>query len=296
MSNQTIKNKALDFVKYHNGFVLGLVLALFGGAAIFAASPEARGAVLGQEIITQTGIDNAALLNADLENFNFNMKVDNVTEDETNYYADYSFLTLAVKDGIWQPASRAARIIVAKASLSGKDLGLYVQAQLANIAQNELAYLKLAQNAEREKGTTQIVKTTDYTGLIGLVLDVKNAVLPGYDPVIKPEPVKLARETSQEPEMTREPELLQESEQIKNATTTREIVPGGSQDQAGNTESQTPESQHQPTEIGNENAAITAEKQTESAPAETEAETEPSLSVDSEVLMPDIAATTTAEQ
>jgi len=133
-----------------------------------------------------------------------------------------------------------------------------------------------------------------------LVLDVKNAVLPGYDPVIKPEPVKLARETSQEPEMTREPELLHESGQIKNATTTREIVQGGSQDQAGNTESQAPENQYQPTEIGNENAAITAEEQTESAPAETEAETEPESESEMSIMggfsMPDASATSTPEQ
>ena len=41
MSSETI-NKIAHFAKYHNGFVVGLMLAFFGGAAIFAASPAAR--------------------------------------------------------------------------------------------------------------------------------------------------------------------------------------------------------------------------------------------------------------
>jgi len=226
----TLKNKIVDFVKYHNAFTVGLALALFCTGAIFAASPEARDAVLSKEIITVRGVDNSRIINADLENFDFQMKIENVAEDETNYYIDYSFQTLGVKNNVWQIIARANTMTVGKASIAGQDLGLYVQAQLANIAQNELAYLKQAQAAEREKGLTQIVRTTKYSGLIGLVLDMKNAVLPGYEPVVKPEPLELAQETTpQQPEMPQEPELLQEPVLAENATTTEEIAVNGTE-------------------------------------------------------------------
>ena len=225
---QPLIKKVLDFVKYHNAFTIGLILVLFGGGAIFAASPDARSAVLGQEIITEHGIDNTRIINADLENFDFQMKIDNVTEDVTNYYIDYSFRTIGIEGNEWQTITRNLQMVIAKDALAGQDLGLYVQKQLASIAQNELAYLEQAQTAEREKGQTEIVRTTEYTGLIGLVLDVKNAVLSGYEPVVKPEPAELAQNTeAQTPQEPQVPEIPQESEPVQNATTTEEISAGG---------------------------------------------------------------------
>ena len=267
---KSIKNKCLDFVKYHNGFVIGTVFALLGGGAIMAASPEAREAVLGKEIIIAQGVDNAQIINADLENFDFQMKIDNVTEDWTNYYVDYSFRTVGVEANVWQTIVRNAKMTVAKDALAGADLGLYVQAQLANIAQNDLAYLKLAQAAEREKGPAQIIRTAEYTGLIGLVLDVKNAVLPGYDPVVKPEPVKLTQEI-QEPQR---PETIQEIVPAPNATTTEEAAPQDGEDA-------------QDEEI--------LETDQESLPApETESASAPVLAP-SEILPSDVSATSTDE-
>jgi len=202
MSSETIKNKALDFAKYHNGFVIGLMLAFFGGAAIFAADPGAREAVLGKEIISQTGVDNAAILAADLDNFDFEIKINEVAEDENNYYVDYSFRTLEIQDNIWQEAQRRSSMTIDKLSLAGKDLGLYVQEQLMQVAQNEQNYLKQVQAAETKKGPTQIARAAEYTGLIGLVLDAKNAILPGYDPVVKPAPAELTVASPAAPEET----------------------------------------------------------------------------------------------
>ncbi|HOI97229.1 MAG TPA: hypothetical protein PLA19_01870 [Candidatus Pacearchaeota archaeon] len=202
MSSGTIKNKALDFAKYHNGFVIGLMLVFSGGAAIFAADPGAREAVLGKEIVSQTGVDNAAILAADLDNFDFEIKINEVAEDENNYYVDYSFRTLEIQDNIWQEAQRRSSMAIDKLSLAGKDLGLYVQEQLVQVAQNEQNYLKQVQAAETKKGPTQIARAAEYTGLIGLVLDAKNAILPGYDPVVKPAPVELTVAPPDAPEET----------------------------------------------------------------------------------------------
>lgn len=307
MSSEKIKNKALDFVKYHNGFVIGLVLVLFGGGAIFAASPDARSAVLGKEIVTEQGIDNSRIINADLENFDFQMKIDNVTEDEANYYVDYSFRTIGIEGNEWQTITRAAKMTVAKEFLAGQDLGLYVQSQLANVAQNERAYLEQVQSAEKEKGLTRIVRTTEYTGLIGLVLDTKNQTLSGYEPVVKPEPVELMQNIEQpQPE---EPEIITESEPVQNATTTEEIAASGPQSGAGTTEQtqtqQTPETPPQEPENADANATTTAAEPTEFKPAETAAEQETSeptpaepvaaASIVSENYEPDVSATSTTE-
>ncbi len=200
MSSETIKNKVLDFAKYHNGFVIGLILVFSGGAAIFAADPGAREAVLGKEIVSQTGVDNSAILAADLDNFDFEIKINDVAEDENSYYVDYSFRTLEIQDNIWQEAQRRSSMTIDKLSLAGKDLGLYVQEQLVQVAQNEQNYLKQVQAAETKKGPTQIARAAEYTGLIGLVLDAKNAILPGYDPVVKPAPVELTVASPDAPE------------------------------------------------------------------------------------------------
>jgi len=307
MKEQIAPTKRLiNFVKYNNAFVIGLVLVLFGGGAIFAASPDARSAVVGKEIVTVQGVDNSRIINADLENFDFQMKIENVTEDATNYYVDYSFRTIGIEGNEWQTITRNLQMTVAKDALAGQDLGLYVQTQLANIAQNELVYLELAQTAEKEKGLTQIVRTTEYTGLIGLVLDVKNAVLPGYDPVVKPEPVELAQNIEQpQPEELQGPEIITEPEPVQNATTTEETAASGPQSGAGTTEQQTPETQ--PQTQGNTNTGTTtiATEPTEPEPVEPAIEqetseptpTEPatSTSITSETLTPGVSATSTTE-
>jgi len=273
-----------------------LFLVLFGGGAIFAASPDARSAVVGKEIVTMQGVDNSRIINADLENFDFQMKIDNVTEDAVNYYVDYSFRTIGIEGNEWQTITRNLQMTVAKDALAGQDLGLYVQVQLANIAQNELAYLELAQTAEKEKGLTQIVRTTEYTGLIGLVLDVKNAVLPGYDPVVKPEPAELAQNTEQpQPEELQGPEIITEPEPVQNATTTEETAASGPQSGAGTTEQQTPETQPQTQENTNTGATTTATEPTEPEPATEQETSEPtptesatSTSITSETLTPGV--------
>jgi len=304
MKEQIAPTKRLiNFVKYNNAFVIGLVLVLFGGGAIFAASPDARSAVVGKEIVTMQGVDNSRIINADLENFDFQMKIDNVTEDAVNYYVDYSFRTIGIEGNEWQTITRNLQMTVAKDALAGQDLGLYVQVQLANIAQNELAYLELAQTAEKEKGLTQIVRTTEYTGLIGLVLDVKNAVLPGYDPVVKPEPAELAQNTEQpQPEELQGPEIITEPEPVQNATTTEETAASGPQSGAGTTEQQTPETQPQTQENTNTGATTTATEPTEPEPATEQETSEPtptesatSTSITSETLTPGVSATSTTE-
>lgn len=205
------------FIKYHNAVSIGisLVLALSFSAM---ASDDIKDAVLGEKIVTEQGIDNSALLAADLANFDLAMKIIAVSQDETSYYIDYAFKTLGIEDNRWREIAREKILTVSKAALGSEDLGIYATEEISEVADNELAYLKEVQTAERAKGETKVVQTTDYSGLIGLVLDVKNRVLPGYEPVIKPpevvaQPVPSEAEPPiitpiSEPEITPEPEPI----------------------------------------------------------------------------------------
>lgn len=188
--------KIINFVKFHNAVSIGISLILVLSFSAIA-SEDVRDAVLGGKIVTEQGIDNSALLAADLANFDLAMKIINVTEDSEpannsennkigNYYIDYEYKTMGIQDDIWKPILRRKQMTISKAALQGRDLGLYVAEELGEIADNEIAYLKEVQKNEQEKGQTFIQETTKYTGLIGLVLDNKTKELPGYEPVIKP--------------------------------------------------------------------------------------------------------------
>ena len=81
-----------EFMKYHNAFSIGLVLVFLATASVFA-DEEIRSAVLGEQVVVEKqGIDNAAILNADLDSFDFQLQITGVSEDSENYYIDYGSL------------------------------------------------------------------------------------------------------------------------------------------------------------------------------------------------------------
>jgi len=177
--------KIIHFIKYHNAFTIAAILIFAFSASVFA-SPAVREATLGKTVIEQEGIDNSALLSANLDNFNFRMRIDNVSQDEENYYVDYSYESLGINENIWQGIMRAETITVPKSMLLGKDLGLYITEELRETMESELAYLKEVQEKQKQKGKTFVVETTKYTGMIGLVMNPQTKVLSGYEPVVKP--------------------------------------------------------------------------------------------------------------
>ena len=179
--------KIINFVKYNNSFIIILGIIFLGAGSSFA-SETVRDAVIGQTIEEVNGMDNSALLSADLNSLKQEMGIADVSEDEENYYVGYSFSTFDIKDNIWQNQTKTQTLKVPKEALNGgKDLGLYVQSELAQVMDTQLAYLKNAQEREQKKGQTKIIKTTKYTGLKGLVLNSETKELEGYTPVMKKE-------------------------------------------------------------------------------------------------------------
>jgi hypothetical protein len=178
-------DKIIHFIKYHNAFTIGLAL-LFVFSGVIFASEDAREAALGKKVVTQGGIDNSWILAADLDNFDFQMTVQGVKEDVKNYYVDYSYRTLGIQGNAWREVLEEDTLSVSKEAIGGRDLGLYVQEELGEIIDSQLAYLREVQELEENKGQTFVQETTEYTGLIGLVLNPQTKTLPGYEPVVKP--------------------------------------------------------------------------------------------------------------
>ena len=179
--------KTINFIKYHNAFVIIMAFVFAASFSALAASEDLREKVLGEEVITRSGMDNSAIMAADLDNFDLEMKILDVLKDDDNYYLDYQFKTYGIKDNIWQELVKLERMEVSKKSLDGRDLGLYAAEELGEVIDSELAYLKKVQENENRKGNSKIVQETKYERLFGLIVSTKTKELPPeYDPVVKP--------------------------------------------------------------------------------------------------------------
>lgn len=182
-----MREKIIHFLKYNNTVSIAFAIILLGFGAAFAANPEMREDIYSSEE-TVISINNELILSTDFDSFNFNLRINSVTEDEKNYYAIYTYQTLAITDGAWQAKEVENTLTVSKEALAGKDLGLYVAQELGENINYELSYLKKVQKLEREKGESQKVVTVEYSGLIGKLLDPREMIIEGYTPVI-PEPL-----------------------------------------------------------------------------------------------------------
>ncbi|MEK7135183.1 MAG: hypothetical protein AAB780_00560 [Patescibacteria group bacterium] len=179
--------KIIHFVKYNNAFTIIFVTCFFGFGITYAASPTVRESVYASEQAV-VSIDNSLIVSADLDNFNFNLRINSITDDAKNYYVVYTYQTLAIEDGFWREKEIEKTLTVSKEALGDKDLGLYVARELGENINYELSYLKRVKKLEKENGESRKVVTTEYSGLIGKLLDPKEQVIEGYNPVI-PEPV-----------------------------------------------------------------------------------------------------------
>lgn len=186
--------KITNFIKYHNAFVIAVALIFTVGVSAMAANEDLREQVLGEKIVTQSGIDNSRIMNANLDEFDFKMKIrekDGAMEDDESYYIYYQYRIIGIKDNVWQDLVKLKKMEVSKKSLAGRDLGLWVAEELGEVIDSELAYLKKVQEKENDSGKKIIKETTEYKGLLGLVIDTKTKELPSdYELVVKPKIVE----------------------------------------------------------------------------------------------------------
>lgn len=183
--NPNFLNRAIHFIKYNNAFVLIVVFIFASFSLTMAASPTARESIYASSE-TVRSVDNSYLLSLDLNYFNFNLQIQNILEDQENFYVSYSYNTVAISDYVWKPIYKDLKFIVSKESLGEQDLGLYLANQLGQEIGYQFNYLSEAKKMEEEKGLSLKTATVEYSGLIGRMLSSEEKVFPGYIPVKPP--------------------------------------------------------------------------------------------------------------
>lgn len=240
--------KFINFIKYNNAFSIAISFVFLATSASFAASEEAREVVYKSEEIVRS-VDNSLIVSINLESFDYNLQINEVREDEYNYYVDYSYQTLAIDDYVWKVVEKNETLKVSKEALEMsylKDLGLYTAKNLSDKINAEAYYLARAQKLEREKGLSQKIVATEYSGLVGRFINTKEKVVEGYSPVIAlmEREAKEIMDSSEISARTKEAlierrkleieeqkRLAEEKEKLQNASSTpAEIVDGGNQD------------------------------------------------------------------
>ena len=185
--------KIINFIKYHNAFIIIIAFIFVASFSALAADEDLRDKVLGEKVVTENGIDNSRILKIDLENFDMKMKIVSVDEDDENYYLEYQYQTIGIKDNIWQELIKLEKMDVSKKSIEGQDLGIYAIEELGEVIDSELAYLKKVQLKEKKSGEKTIEEKTEYEGLLGLVINTKTKELPAsYELVVKPPVIEYA--------------------------------------------------------------------------------------------------------
>jgi hypothetical protein len=121
------------------------------------------------------------LLAADLDNLKMDYKIEKIEQDENYYYVTYTFIDLVIKDNAWQyEMTEKTRKVSKKLK---EDLGLYMTEQLQQEYEARIKDLKSEQAEARGVGPEQRQEVTEYTGLIGGLLDTVAKVIPNYEPV-----------------------------------------------------------------------------------------------------------------
>jgi len=212
--------KIIHFIKYHNAFSIGVMVIFVGLSLTLAASPEARKFFLSSEEVVYSE-DNSFLLATNLDNWDFDLRIISVEEDEEHYYITYTYKTIGLVDFVWQPQRQEKTLKVFKKVLEENrtDLGLYTAEELGEVIDYELGYLREVQKIQQRRGLNLKVVATEYSGLIGRYLDPEKKVFPGYVPVISPKLVA-------EEKIEKEPELVMEDieREAKEGLSERPVV------------------------------------------------------------------------
>lgn len=144
-------------------------------------------------------VEVSVILETDFDNFDTNLHITEITEDDSSFYITYRFRTLAIKNKVWKETLKEKNMVVTKAILESEDLGNYLSEELGEVADNEIVFLKEVQEIQRVKKIREDALTasvqeqitrniaSEYSALIGKTLDVYEESFDGYTPVEKDE-------------------------------------------------------------------------------------------------------------
>jgi hypothetical protein len=174
-------DKFIHFIKYNNAAVFIIVLVFVVGASAFASEPGRE--AIGKKTSSIVGVDNTLLLEADLDNFDMDFKIEKIEEDEKYYYITYTFIELSELNGAWQYGLKEKERKISKNIK--EDLGVYFAKELEQEYYAKIKDLKLSKEKAEEKGESKRVEVTEYSGLIGKTLNIASKVFKEYEPVKK---------------------------------------------------------------------------------------------------------------
>lgn len=174
--------KTLHFLKYNN-LTIFLILAIFLFAgSVFAQTPTGQ-EFIGTKKTNITGIDNMLLLEADLDNFAMDFKIEKIEEDEKYYYVTYTYIDLVQKSQAWQYQIQENLRKISKKSRV--DVGEYLAEELSEQYEARIKELKREKKIAQTEGEGSRFEVEEYNGLIGQALTVATKVFPDYTPVKK---------------------------------------------------------------------------------------------------------------
>ncbi len=176
--------KIIHFIKFNNLTVLILAFIFLLSTGVFAQT-ETGQAVIGAKQTSIEGIDNALLLEADMDNMDMDYKIEKIEQDDKYYYVTYTFLDLVIINNAWQYQLQEK---VRKVSKNLKeDLGIYLAKELGEEYSARIKELKGEQAKEQNKGEEKRLEVVEYDGLIGQTLELASKIFPNYEPIKKQE-------------------------------------------------------------------------------------------------------------
>jgi len=180
-------NKIIQFIKYNNLTVLILLAVFIFSTAVFAQT-ETGQEIIGEKETSIQGTDKTLLLEADLDNFDMDYKIEKIEEDDPStgsgqgyYYVTYTYLDLVNHNSAWQYQIQEK---IKKVSKKLKeDLGIYLAEELKEEYEARIKDLKNIKKRISLEANEERAEVTRYSGLIGQTLDIASKIFPSYSPV-----------------------------------------------------------------------------------------------------------------
>ena len=184
--------KFIQFVKYNNATVIIVLAFLIIGTGVLAS--ETGQELLGEESVRLEGVDNTALLEADLEKLDMNFSIEDIREDEKYYYVTYTHLDLdkvnagGREGGLgqkeknvwqWQIQERVRKV----SKKSNVELDKYLVEEFKEEYQFRIKRLKEEQSKAEEVGEEKVLEISEYSGLIGKTLAIADNIFEEYEAV-----------------------------------------------------------------------------------------------------------------
>lgn len=161
-----------NYLLYNNSFTLLILFVVLSGGTAMAANEDVREAVISSED-TLRQVDNRYLLDTNVWEFDFQVQIGEITEDEEFYYVVYTYRTIEIHDGIWQPIGKEDVLQIAKRQVGDGDLGSYIAKELNEFVLAQRTLLGETQEIEHSIGRNTKVVERSYAGLVGQFLGSK---------------------------------------------------------------------------------------------------------------------------